>query len=571
MRVCVAALLAALALAPAATGAPPSARLTEDGVLARFLAVGKVADWLGRYDADGLRKDAEYDEGRGKWTVRVSFEPAGQVALGTVDDATGRVEEAWTGPQVAWPMARGHDGSFGGKHLDRPPLWLALCAIFVLGLADLRRPLSIKNLDLLVLVSLSASLFYFNAGRIFTSVPLVYPALLYLLGRTIWIGVSGRSVGAKPPVWPVWLLAAATVFLAGFRIGLNVSDSSLIDVGYAGVIGAHRIASGQAPYGHFPVERGTACAPPRADGRTVYRIQENGRCEAANEHGDTYGPVTYYAYLPGFAIIGWKGKGDKLGAAHFTSVVFDLVCIAALALVGLRYGGRRLAVTLAFAWAAYPFTQYVSSSNSNDAIQPALLVLGFWLASSPSGRGAFAALASWTKFAPLVVVPLWATYPDVRRPRGTVIFATAFLLATLAAFWVLLLEPDVPHAARVFWDRTIGQQIDRRSPFSLWDWRQYHAGLPDLHVLQRVLQVALVLGALAVAVVPRRKSPLQLAALTAALLIGFEVVLTHWFYLYVAWFFPFVAIAVLMPEQKATRADRSALVPPGESSPPTDS
>ena len=45
--------------------------------------------------------------------------------------------------------------------------------------------------------------------------------------------------------------------------------------------------------------------------------------------------------------------------------------------------------------------------------------------------------------------------------------------------------------------------------------------------------------------VPRRKTPLQLAALTGFLLIGFELVLTHWFYLYIPWFFPFVAIAVL--------------------------
>ena len=37
----------------------------------------------------------------------------------------------------------------------------------------------------------------------------------------------------------------------------------------------------------------------------------------------------------------------------------------------------------------------------------------------------------------------------------------------------------------------------------------------------------------------------QLAALTAAVLIGFELVLTHWFYLYIPWFFPFVAFALL--------------------------
>ena len=136
--------------------------------------------------------------------------------------------------------------------------------------------------------------------------------------------------------------------------------------------------------------------------------------------------------------------------------------------------------------------------------------------------------------------------PRSGRPRSS---ALAFAAATLAAFWVLLLEPDPLGAVRTVWDRTIGHQLGRESPFSLWDWRQYHAGLPDLHVVQRALQVLLIVGAVALAFVPRRKSPLQLAALTAALLIGFEIVLTHWFYLYVAWFFPFVAFAILAPKR----------------------
>ena len=69
-----------------------------------------------------------------------------------------------------------------------------------------------------------------------------------------------------------------------------------------------------------------------------------------------------------------------------------------------------------------------------------------------------------------------------------------------------------------------------------------------------MLQVLLVAGAVLVAFVPRRKSILQLAALTAAVLIGFELVLTHWFYLYIPWFFPFVAFAVLY------RRDQSATI-----------
>ena len=123
---------------------------------------------------------------------------------------------------------------------------------------------------------------------------------------------------------------------------------------------------------------------------------------------------------------------------------------------------------------------------------------------------------------------------------------------TVAAFSILLLEPNPIHAVGTFWHRTFSPQINRESPFSLWDWRQYHAkGIPDLHRVQQALEVLLVLGALAAAVLPRRKSPLQLAALTAALLIGFEIVLTHWFYLYIPWFFPFAAFAFLAPARAA--------------------
>ena len=104
-------------------------------------------------------------------------------------------------------------------------------------------------------------------------------------------------------------------------------------------------------------------------------------------------------------------------------------------------------------------------------------------------------------------------------------------------------------------------QIRRDSPFSIWDWRQYHAGLPDLHILQRVLEGLLIAGAVAAYFLPRRKSPLQLAALTAALLLGFELVLTHWFYLYLPWFFPFAAFAVLAPAPEPATVTRREEVP----------
>jgi hypothetical protein len=525
--------------------APPAAgaRLTEKQALALVERDPKIRAWLERYPASGRVDQESYDRTSGQWTVKIWREPAGEIVQATVDDASGAVLTAYTGPQVAWGMARGVKGAFGGDKINNPWVWGAFCLVFFLGLADLRRPLSLRNLDLLFLLSPTASLWFFNRGDVFTSVPLFYPLLAWLVLRGAYIGVTGRASPGRG-TWPVWVLLAATVFLVGFRVGLNVEASNVIDVGYSGVIGAERIVHGEAPWGNFPIEDDLKpCGPANSDGEIRERIQTNGRCESANPQGDTYGPVAYESYIPGYAFFGWSGKWDTLPASHFTAIVFDLICLIGLWFVGRRFGGVPLGAALAFAWAAYPFTQYASNSNTNDAIMPAFLIWGFWFASAPVARGALAALSAWTKFASLIVAPLWLTYPS-RRPSGR--FLAGFALATLAAFSVVLLEPSALHELRVFWDRTIRWQVGRESPWSLWDWRQYHArGIPDLHVLQRVLQVMLVVGALAVAVFPRRKSPLQLAALTVALLAGFEAVQTYWLYTYIPWFFGFAAIALV--------------------------
>ena len=188
----------------------------------------------------------------GHWEVAY-FSGGKEVALVLVDPSSGEVTESWTGYQVAWKMARGYSGAFGHK-LDAPYVFLPLCALFLVGLVDWRRLRRVANLDLLVLLGFGVSHFFFNRAEIGVSVPLQYPVLLYLLGRALWIGFRGRGEGLRP-VWPVaWMLVAA-LFLMGFRVGLNVADSGAIDVGYASVVGADRVAHGEPIYDNFPERR----------------------------------------------------------------------------------------------------------------------------------------------------------------------------------------------------------------------------------------------------------------------------------------------------------------------------
>ena len=320
---------------------PP--RLREKAVAAAFLRVPKVADWVDRYPPDPPT-DATFDRKTRLWSVHVYSGRAGEIATGKVTDR-GAVTEAWTGPQVAWKMARGSPGAFGGKLLTSWPVWLGLSAVFLLGLIDVRRPFTLSTLDLLVLLSFGVSLVFFNRGEVFQSAALAVPPLAYLLVRTAWIGFRR---GARPhlpvPRWPVWALVGATLFLVGFRVGLDIENPrTVIDVGYAGVIGADRIMDGRAPYGTMPTEEGKPCGPAASDGEIRDRIQTNGRCESANPSGDTYGPFAYLAYVPAVATLGWSGKWDHLPAAHATAIAFDLLAILGLLLVGLRFGGAPLA------------------------------------------------------------------------------------------------------------------------------------------------------------------------------------------------------------------------------------
>ena len=371
----------------------------------------------------------------------------------------------------------------------------------------------------------------------------------YLLARGLWVGFGRRG----PPlasVWPTWVLAAAAVFLLGFRVGLNLeAPRGVIDVGLAGVVGASRILDGEAPYGNMP-QRGDLepCGPKDAEGQVRERIQTNGRCEAAIERGDTYGPVSYLAYVPAVAIFPWSGKWDSLPAAHATSIAFDLLAVLVLVLVGLRFGGRRLAALLAFAWAAYPFTAYTLNANTNDAIMPAFLLAGFWLVTSDGARGASVALAGWTKFGALLVAPLWATYP-VFELRRVLRFAAAFSSRRRSR------SRSCSSSRRS--GRRRGRSGSGRSASSPGATRRSRSGAgasttregspisASSNLWSSSLAVAL---AALVAVVPRRKSPLQLAALTAAVLVAFQLTLTHWFYLYLPWVVPFVFLWLLLPE-----------------------
>ena len=425
--------------------------------------------------------------------------------------------------------------------------------IFLLGLADLRRPLSVRNLDLLVLLSFSVSLWFFNRGDIFTSVPLAYPPMLYLLGRMVWAAWRGGPGASRARLAD---LAARRGHGVPGRVPRRAQRARL-ERDRRRLLGRDRRPPDRPR--RVPVrahaEARTTSGPAARRTRTARSASASRRTAAASRRTSAAthtAPWRTRRTSPATSLLGWSGKWDDLPASHATAIAFDLLALLGLFLLGRRFGGARLAAQLPFAWAAYPFTQYVSSSNTNDAIMPVLLVFAFWFLTTPFARGAFLALAAWTKFAALVVVPLWAGYPEARWRPEKRLFAGGFAVATVLAFSILLLEPD-PAACR---EGVLGPHLrlagrPRLAVLDLGLGPVPRGGHPrPRHASSRSRSALLVVGAIACYFVPRRKTPLQLAALTAALLIGFELTQTHWFYLYIPWFFPFVAFVVLAPRRR---------------------
>ena len=179
-----------------------------------------------------------------------------------------RVTEAWTGFQVAWTMARGYPGAFG-RSVNSPWIWVTLCVLFVAAVRRLApaaaaaapRPAGARRGSALARLlqrrePRSVGPARLPAARLSAGAPAV--------DRPAARGAAGR---AAAPARPVAWLAIARALPVGFRIGLNVTDGNVIDVGYSGVIGADKLAHGGELYGAFPTD---------------------------NAHGDTYGPLLYW-------------------------------------------------------------------------------------------------------------------------------------------------------------------------------------------------------------------------------------------------------------------------------------
>jgi hypothetical protein len=426
-----------------------------------------------------------------------------------VNGATGKVVRVWKYPQTDWVLSRGIHPSVGGDLINHWYVWIPLCLVFFVPFFDPRRPFRLLHLDLLVLLLFGVSLHFFNKGNLDVSVPSVYPLLLYLLGRLAFAGFRPRERrGPVVPLLPMKVLAVGLVLLVAFRVAINLDEGRVIDVGLASTVGAARVIHKEQLYTDNDV------------------------------HGDTYGPINYIAYIPFELALPYNDTQMNPPSAQAAAITFDLLTIIALVLLGarLRPGreGRRLGLALAFAWAAFPFSTYVLQEATNDSLVALLIVCAMLAMNSAPARGALLGLSAAAKFAPLGLAPLLAAGTGDRRPITIARFTGALVLVVAGAIFIYL--PD--GGLREFWNATLGYQLSRSSPFSVWG---LYGGLDGLKTVVTLLAAVF---AVSLYFFPKRRDARQVVALAGAVTIALQLTVEHWFYFYIVWFLPLALVAM---------------------------
>ena len=168
-----------------------------------------------------------------------------------------------------------------GSWFSRDALTVAFpwMVVFFLAFFDWREPWQLGHLDLVVLLGLWVAELLISAAEVTAGQTLAGVCLLYLLVRmtAIWLRGSATPtlfvrVSAK---WILVGVYALTISAGGFSLGTPYT----LDVAAASVHGAALALQGHAIYGA-------------------------GLWSHSVFHGDTYGPLSYYLYVPFVAVFG---------------------------------------------------------------------------------------------------------------------------------------------------------------------------------------------------------------------------------------------------------------------------
>lgn len=463
---------------------------------------------------------------------RVTFFARGEVVL---DAAVGEHGEV----QAREEHVAGTPAS-GASLANTPWILGLLSATFLLAtmVMPLRR---LRNLDALVLASLTITVPLINARLVAASVLCAYAALSYLMLRCLSVGMRrGDRTAAPPPSTPLlhWLLVGwephrrtrllRLIVLAmtlSFAM-ITLSSSGYTDVAAASLEGATDLLHGVLPYGHIQLAL----------------------------HGDTYPLLNYLLYVPGALWLPVTDAFSDLSGSLATTALAGLLAgLALYRIAGSREipantveptVDRRLRAMLA--WFAFPPVLLAASGGSNDLVLAACLA---WMLALRTRAGAsmlLLAMGVWVKLVPLILLAIWIPY----RRRELWRSCPAAVALSVILTGLLLALGGLGGISAMF--GALSFQFQRGSFYAPW----YTFELQWLQPLAQAGVLAVLFASIArlKAEPSLRSDPVRMSAIAAALLLGVQLAANYWTWSYLPWVFPFIAVALLMAEATGSEA-----------------
>lgn len=301
-------------------------------------------------------------------------------------------------------------------------LWLTysvFCLLFALPFFNFRRPRSLRNLDLFMLLLLTPSLLLscYTYSLILLYVPLIY-FFMRMLHETQRASPDRLNVNFNKKIMKILV-----IILVGYSV-ISIANANIGDSGlFSGAGGYYLLEEYEYPY--------------MID--VCYFEDAETPCYERDRYRD-YGPATYLILSPLMYIFPYDGgspgeegflRSPYIGLTYNIKtafLIFFLLSVLGLKLLGNRIGGAKFGTVILYAWLANPLTQSNLSWLNNDIIPFTLIIWGLYFISRPLRSGILLALASQVKYYSAPLFPLWAL---MYKGKRMLIFVTVFVALSI--------------------------------------------------------------------------------------------------------------------------------------------
>lgn len=502
---------------------------TRERILDRVREDARVKDIL--LDFPEVRLAPEYAAQWDIWIIEFMHGDR-QVGLVTIDPKTDRILEfsfnidgiatdergdegvetdAARGEEEEFELFRSLLPRFHGMAL----VWLSFVLV-LLVIGNFTHPLSRQNLDILLIYALAPFLHLTWAQTKIAYTGLFLLTLILLL-RCVWAAMTPAQTPLQLNIREPRMQWALILFALSLHV-LTLYERHIGDVGlWSAIGGEYLLRTGQLPYG---TEFGANCV---------------------------YGPLMYVLFIPaglfasyiqevpqlGQVILGEFNNWQAMRGVQTTELLLDLVTLYLLYQIARRQGDHVAGLAVVFVYAISP---YIIGMRSEIGLERASHIAGipFILAAMlllgrPILAGLLLGFVTGMLYYPLFLAPLWCAYIwHTHGVRKGLRFLTSYAAVGLVCVIMLtsMVQPidEAASPLGAFIDDTIAQQQfkDGYGNSQLSFWGQYPAlatwGKPGAGILY-------CLFCLMLAFVAHRVDFSRLLALSAAVLVGTQLVL----------------------------------------------